>query len=344
MTLRVAVVGTGRFAREHVAVLARLADVRVTHVAGADLDRARELAALVPGALATTDLDAAVSDPDVDAVDICNATPGHARWTIAAGRAGKHVHVEKPAALSIADLDAMIAATEGNGTSLMVGQTVRFQPAVAALQRRLARGDIGDPRLLHVSWYTGHVWPEGWRGWQYDVSQSGGHPVHNGTHSLDLAVWLMGSRPVEVFTRGLRTWSPDTSIPDSFQMQLRFENDSLATLELCYALRQSGELVRRLVLAGTTGTLAHSTADDPGLSSAAHRAAPASIEGALGAQLAHWAAGVQAGTPFLVTTAQVRVVLRTALAAQRSLTTGRPVPIDHDQDEPLQVLADGSVR
>ena len=207
MTLGVAVIGTGRFAREHLVALAGIPDVQVTHVVGHDLDRARELAALVPGALATSDAEAAVRDTAVDAVDVCTWTPGHAPWTIAAGRAGKHVHVEKPAALSIADLDAMIAATEGHGTSLMVGQTVRFQPAIADLQRRLARGDIGDPRLLHVSWYTGHVWPEGWRGWQYDAALSGGHPVHNGTHSVDLAVWLMGSRPVEVFTRGLRTWA-----------------------------------------------------------------------------------------------------------------------------------------
>jgi predicted dehydrogenase len=344
MTLGVAVVGTGRFAREHIVVLAGLPDVRVTHVVGRDLGRARELAALVPGAVVTSDVNAAVADDAVDAVDVCTWTPGHAPWTIAAGRAGKHVHVEKPAALSIVDLDAMIAATEGNGTSLMVGQSVRFQPAVADLQRRLERGDIGDPRLLHVTWYTGHVWPEGWRGWQYDAALSGGHPVHNGTHSVDLAVWLMGSRPVEVFTRGLRTWAPGTPIPDSFQMQLRFENGSLATLELCYALRQSGELFRRVMLAGTTGTLAHSTADDPGLTSPGHPVPPASVEGALHAQLAHWVAGVQAGTPFVVTTAQARVALRTALAAQRSLVTGAPVSIDHDAPAGNDGLTTGSGR
>ncbi|MGH2311153.1 Gfo/Idh/MocA family protein, partial [Enterococcus faecalis] len=89
--------------------------------------------------------------------------------TLRAGRAGKHVHVEKPVALSLADFDAMVAATRS--TSLMVGQTVRFQPAVATLARSLHAGEVGRPRLVHVSWYTGYVWPGGWRGWQLDPAR-----------------------------------------------------------------------------------------------------------------------------------------------------------------------------
>ncbi|MEB0014965.1 Gfo/Idh/MocA family oxidoreductase, partial [Glaciimonas sp. Cout2] len=78
---------------------------------------------------------------------------------------------------------------------------------IAELQQQVASGDIGDPKLLHVTWYTGHVWPNGWRGWQLDTALSGGHPVHNGTHSIDLAVWLMNSRPVEVFARQFATFA-----------------------------------------------------------------------------------------------------------------------------------------
>lgn len=159
--LPITVVGTGAFAREHLAALREMPKAEVRWVAGGDLGRAEALARLVPGARATTDITAAVTDPEVAAVDVVNATPDHARWTIAAGLAGKHVHVDKPAALTLVDLDAMIDATEGNGTTLMVGQTVRFQPAVAEIAAAVATGRIGTPRLAHISWYTGHAWPGG---------------------------------------------------------------------------------------------------------------------------------------------------------------------------------------
>lgn len=328
----VTVVGTGAFAVEHLRALEQIPRLRVRWVAGTDLSRAKEVARLV-GARATTDIHAAVTDPAVAAVDVVNATPGHAPWTVVAGHAGKHVHVDKPAALSLAQLDAMLAATRG--TSLMVGQTVRFQPAVSALARAARTGGIGDPRLLHITWYTGHAWPGGWRSWQLDPALSGGHPVHNGTHILDAATWLLGSAPAEVFARGLRTFSPDMESPDSFQVQLRTADGSLATLELCYALRQRGDMLRRIVLVGTGGTLRHSTEDEPGLVSDAARPAPLSLEGALRDQLEHWADVVTAGARPVTRPDEVRGALAGALAAQRSLLTGRRVHVTEIEADPV---------
>ncbi|PYG00077.1 myo-inositol 2-dehydrogenase / D-chiro-inositol 1-dehydrogenase [Georgenia satyanarayanai] len=331
MTALVTVVGTGAFAREHLLALRQVPRLRVAWVAGTDLDRAEELAGMV-GARATTDIRAAVTDPAVHAVDVVNATPGHAPWTIAAGRAGKHVHVDKPAALALGELDAMVAATAG--TSLMVGQTVRFQPAVRRLAQAVRDGRVGDPRLLHLTWYTGHAWPGGWRSWQLDPALSGGHPVHNGTHILDAATWLLGSAPTEVFARGMRTFSPDMESPDSFQVQLRTADGGLATLELCYALRQRGDMLRRVVLVGTGGTLSHTTENEPGLVSDAARPAPLSLEGALRDQLEHWADVVTGEAEPLVRTDEVRAALAGALAAQRSLVTGRRIHVTEIEGDP----------
>ncbi|TNC16832.1 Gfo/Idh/MocA family oxidoreductase [Georgenia sp. 311] len=328
----VAVVGTGTSAVEHLRALQQIPRLRVRWVAGSDLARAEELARLV-GARATTDIHGAVTDPAVQAVDIVNATPGHAPWTIVAGHAGKHVHVDQPAALSLAQLDAMTAATRH--TSLLVGQTVRFQPAVARLARAAQSGEVGTPRLLHISWYTGHAWPGGWRSWQLDPALSGGHPVHNGTHILDAATWLLGSAPAEVFARGVRTFSPDMESPDSFQVQLRTADGGLATLELCYALRRRGDMLRRVVLVGTGGTLRHSTEDEPGLTSDAARPAPLSLEGALRVQLEHWADVVTGTARPLVRPDQVRGALAGALAAQRSLVTGRRVHVTEIEADPV---------
>ena len=145
--------------------------------------------------------------PEIDAVDICTASDSHAALTIAAARAGKHVHVEKPAALALADFDAMAAAIDAAGVSLLVGQTARFQPVNREFAAGIAEGLIGRPRMVHILWYTGHVWPDGWRGWQLDPARSGGHPVHNGVHAIDLAIWLLGAVPTRV------SWPKTPSAP-----------------------------------------------------------------------------------------------------------------------------------
>lgn len=319
----IAVVGTGSFAEEHLRAFAQIPETRVRWVIGHNLDRARAVATLAPGARVAASLEEALRDPEVVAVDVVTATPTHAALTIQAGQSGRHVHVEKPAALSLADLDAMIDATEGAGQSLLVGQTVRFQPAVSALGAASRGGEIGTPRLAHITWYTGHAWPGGWRAWQLDPTQSGGHPVHNGTHIIDAATWLLDDEPVEVFARGVRTFSPAMESPDSFHIQLRTRNGSLATLELCYALRSRGDILRRLVVVGTEGTLTHSTSHEDGLHSDATTAPPPSVEGALRIQLAHWLDVIHGTARPAVTTTQVRAALATALAAQRSLISGR---------------------
>ncbi len=323
----VAIIGSGNIARDHLTALRAIPGVDVSYVCGSNLERAASLAALYPGAKATTDIGQILKDPAITAVDIANATPDHARFAIAAGEAGKHVHVEKPAALNLADLDAMIAATEGRELSLMVGQTVRFQPSIATIAASLQGGEIGTPRLAHVSWYTGYVWPGGWRGWQLDAAKSGGHPVHNGSHCIDLAIWLLQRTPVRVFARSFPSYAAKMPVHDSFQLTVKFDDGSLALLEISYSLRKHADTLRRIVVAGSEGTLAHSTDDDPGLTSDGARPAPSSVEGAMTAQLSHWIDLVEGRADPIVKTVEVRAALATGLAAQQSLDTGRAIEL-----------------
>jgi predicted dehydrogenase len=322
----IAVLGTGNIARAHVGALAGIPGVRVHSVVGSDPARAASVAALAPGAAASTSIDNILRDPEIDAVDICGATTDHARFTVAAGEAGKHVLVEKPVALTLADFERMVAATEGAGRKLMVGQTVRFQPSMVTLQGAIANGEIGRPRLLHVTWCGGYVWPGGWRSWQLDRSRSGGHAIHNGPHLLDLAVWLTGRTPVRVFARGFASWAAEMPVPDSIHLTVRFDDDSLGIFELSYALRRPGDVLRRIVVAGETGTLMQDTDREPGLVSDARLAGPSSTDGAMHAQLSHWVDTLR-GADQIVRTDEVRSALTAAIAAQRSLDERRPIDL-----------------
>ena len=301
--------------------------MRVSHVVDIDAGRARALAALAAGAASATDPAAVFADPGVDAVDICTSTESHAPLTIAAAAAGKQVHVEKPAALSLDDFDAMAAAARRHGVGLMVGQTARFQPVHREVAAALAEGTIGRPRLVHVLWYVGHAWPDGWRSWQLDVARSGGHPVHNGIHAIDLATWLLGARPVRVFARGFRSFAPAMGTPDSFHVTVRFADGSMALLEISYALKARGEHLRRILVVGEAGSLHHTTQGDPDLVSDAAKPAPQAVEDALYLQLTHWVATLRGQEAPIVTLPQVRGALAAALGAQRSLETGAAIDL-----------------
>lgn len=322
---RVAVIGAGAIARDHVTALAGVPGLRLAHVVDRHPERAAALAALAEGATWSTDPASAWSDA-IDVTAVCTSPESHADLTVAALQAGRAVLLEKPAALSVPDTDRILAAAKTAGRPLLVAQTARFQPVHLEMARAVSSGAIGTPRLAHLTWYTGHVWPGGWRGWQLDASRSGGHVAHNGVHALDLLTWLMDDVPVRVFARPCRTWAPGMPTPDSFQILVRFAGGALATIELCYALAARGTYVRRLMLAGTTGTLHHSSEDEPRTQSASPLA-PASIEGAMTEQTRHLRDVLDGTAAPLTAPHQVRAALAAALAAQLSADESRPVDV-----------------
>jgi UDP-N-acetylglucosamine 3-dehydrogenase len=168
----------------------------VKRVVGRGLPRAAKVAEVV-GAEPTTDLEEAVLDPEIDAVDICLPSALHRTWTERALEAGKHVFLEKPIALTAEDADAVVDAAARHGAVLVVGLVLRFWPEYVELQRRVAAGDLGQPRA--VSTYRLSP-PIEWNDWMADREQSGGVPVDLLVHDFDQMNWLLGE-PRRVFAR-----------------------------------------------------------------------------------------------------------------------------------------------
>src|SRR5688572_24526600 len=125
--VRVAVIGAGRIGRRHAQVLAsRIPACDLVVVADAVEDAARAGGAGARVSRWTTDTDAVMGDPDIDAVVIASSTDTHAPLIVAAAQAGKHAFCEKPIALDLATTDAALDAVERAGTKLQVGFQRRF--------------------------------------------------------------------------------------------------------------------------------------------------------------------------------------------------------------------------
>ena len=119
---------------------------------------------VTPRPRCTTLQKALLADPDVEAVWIATPNRFHAEQTIQAAQNGKHIVVEKPMALNLADAERMIEAADKNGVSLLCGHTQGFMPQVRAMRRVIKSGRLGPVKAVHSVAYTDWmVSPANWR-------------------------------------------------------------------------------------------------------------------------------------------------------------------------------------
>ncbi|MFF9428785.1 bi-domain-containing oxidoreductase [Streptomyces sp. NPDC014746] len=168
---------------------------------------------------ATTDLDAVLGDPSIDAVFVVTRHSSHADLTQKALLAGKAVFVEKPLALTEEELAGVLSAVEKSGNDrLQVGFNRRFAPLLQEARKRF--GDRTGPaslrylvnagRLQHGSWYL-------------QQGSEGSRFAGEGGHFVDTASWLLGADPVSVYAV-----APAGN--EDLQVVLRYPDGSTATI------------------------------------------------------------------------------------------------------------------
>jgi UDP-N-acetyl-2-amino-2-deoxyglucuronate dehydrogenase len=171
-----------------------------------------------------------LADPAVDVVCICTPSGQHAAQAVAAAEAGKHVLVEKPMALGLADADAMIAACDRAGVRLGVVLQRRAEPLFQRIHDAIQAGDLGDLTLGLVTlpyhrpqaYYDQADWRGTWAG------DGGGVLMNQGIHLVDLLIWYMGD-PLAVQARA-GTLHRGIEVEDTLAATLRFANGALATI------------------------------------------------------------------------------------------------------------------
>ena len=187
--MEVAFLGSGWIQDFHARGVAALGGT-LAAVANHRLETAEAFAARHGIERVTTDWRSVVTDPSIDAVIVSTPNALHAEQAVAALEAGRHVLVEKPMAVTVAECDAMIAAAERGGASLMVAHCWRFHDDVIELRDRVAAGDLGE--IVKTRGYGVHAnW--GPEGWFVDPELAGGGALLDmGVHAIDTARFLLG--------------------------------------------------------------------------------------------------------------------------------------------------------
>jgi predicted dehydrogenase len=129
---------------------------------------------------------------DIDAVSIIVPNKFHAPLAIQALKAGKHVFCEKPPAISAAEVEEMIAARDASGKSLMFNFNNRARPESREMMKLINEGVVGRINSAQAKWCRRTGIP-GFGGWFTTKALSGGGPVIDLLHMLDLAMYFMGN-------------------------------------------------------------------------------------------------------------------------------------------------------
>jgi len=246
----VAVIGAGGFAQAfHLPNIQRIPGCQLEAVVDVAGSKAKQAAAQYGARYCATDYREVLADARVQAVTIATRHHLHKEIAIAAAEAGKHVLVEKPLAMTVADCEAICAAVEKAGVLLTVDFNRRF--SAYSQQAKAALAQVRGPKMVVYRCNAGPL-PQGH--WAVDPEEGGGRIIGEAVHFFDWCCWLLNGDPVSIRAERIDSDSADAIAEDNVSALLRFGDGSLATVVYC-ATGHPGVSKERIEVFGGTGTV-----------------------------------------------------------------------------------------
>ena len=330
-TVGVGLIGAGRIGRVHAANVAqRIPQAKLIGVADVNMAAATEVATYW-GGYAADDHRRLLDDPNIDALLVCSATDTHASIIMEAAAAGKHVFCEKPIDLTLAKIDAALAAVDVADVKLQIGFNRRFDANHARIRQAIVSGEIGAPHLFHIISRDPAPPPIAY------IKVSGGIFLDMTIHDFDMARFLMGCEATEVYAVGSVMVDPAIGAAgdiDTAMVTLKFENGALGVID--NSRRAVYGYDQRVEVLGSKGSIATSNnyANSAIVSTerTVYRDLPLSFfmeryMESYAAELRAFVAAIVDDTPVAVSGADGRAPVVMGLAAWRSYREGRPVKI-----------------
>ena len=225
-TLRIGIIGLGGGASDMIPAFAHHPHIALTAAADIDKDQLEKFQAEFH-AKTYLSAEALCDNPHVDVVYIATPNQFHTEHTLRALEKGKHVLVEKPMTLSLADADVMIQAAEHQEVQLMVNVKHSFDPHIRKIREIVQSGELGRLRMLHY-WYFADWLYRPRTAEELNPSLGGGVTWRQGPHQFDILRTIAGGvvRSVRAMT-GM--WDDSRPVVGCHAAFLEFEDGTAAT-------------------------------------------------------------------------------------------------------------------
>lgn len=232
-TVRVAVIGCGRFGAFHARAAASLPDVELVALCNRTISRAEALAEEFPGVSVHDDVERMLAEVELDAVLIATSHKQHHEPALQAIRAGVSALVEKPLAASLAEASELVEAAERAGVALGTVFQRRYFPAARRMHQAIGAGRLGRVVAANClallgrdrSYYEGDEWRGTWAG------EGGGVLLNMTIHYIDMMNWMLG-QPTSVQGRWATLKHADyIDVEDVAGAVVTYESGAIATVQ-----------------------------------------------------------------------------------------------------------------
>ena len=327
--IRIGLLGCGRIGQVHGRTLSRMAQARVVAVSDAVPAAAEALAASLSAEV--RDSHVLIDSADIDAVVIGTPTDTHYDLIHRAAAAGKAIFCEKPVDMSVARIRECQKVVEAAGVAFLTAFNRRFDPSFAAMQAAIRDGQIGRVELVTILSRDPAPPPISY------IKSSGGIFRDMMIHDLDMARFLTGEDPVEVFARGSALVDPEIGAAgDVDTAAVTLTMPSGALVQISNSRRATYGYDQRAEVHGALGMLSVGNMPETQMrlaNTAGFRSSPAMnfflerYEDAYAAEMNHFIDCLVTGTPPSPSITDGLKAQMLADAAAQSLDTGAPVAV-----------------
>jgi predicted dehydrogenase len=236
-TLGLAVVGCGVVGRMRSTLAKEYPGIGWIGLADINEDLGLKLKNDIKADFFTTNFRELIERPEVDAVIVATSTWSHVEPILASVERKLPLLIEKPLATDATESLKVLNAINESGVDAVVGYTQRFRRRFLAVKERINNGQIGEATAVVVRAFMNKMAPTG----EVRLSQDRRHltpMVVSGTHSLDMALWMLGdqAKPVSIFARSTEKIMSELGTKDATFGVFTMEDGTIFSMNICWAL------------------------------------------------------------------------------------------------------------
>lgn len=246
-------IGCGAWGSHHARCIADGSSTQLVAIAERDDKNRAEAQATHPQAVVTADYRELLNRSDIEVVDVVLPSHLHHEVGRAVLEAGKHLLIEKPMALSIAECDDLVQLARAKDLQISVGHELRFSALWGKVKKMVDAGAIGDPKYTLIE-----LWRNPYRlgsdGWRYDIKRVGNWILEEPIHFFDLARWYFSGcgNPLSIYASANACDPQRPELQDNFSAMVNFPGGRYAVISQTLSAFEHHQVAK---LTGTNGAL-----------------------------------------------------------------------------------------
>lgn len=251
--LRCAVIGYGAWGAHHARAISECGGAVLVAVCTRSAEGRQRAQAEHPGVQVYADYRELLAGAALDAVNVVLPSDLHYEVARAVLESGRHLLLEKPMALSVADCDSLVALARQRGVHLAVGHELRLSSLWGKVKELIDGGAVGDPLYALIELWR-RPYRQGSQGWRYDIRRVGDWVLEEPIHFFDLARWYFSAagEPISVYAAANGRQPGHPELHDNFSAVLKFPEGRYAVISQTLAAWEHHQTAK---LTGTGGSL-----------------------------------------------------------------------------------------